>query len=137
MVWVNFILITGNYIVFFFPNELLLTSIFLPAARNHVNRMCLAADVPLIESGTAGYLGQVTTIKKVKNIFLFVFASHIFIWDPKEWRSKRWLCITWVCQPPECKDFFCAPLKLRMLGRYEREYRQRSYVLKSLHVLKM
>ncbi|XP_028931433.1 SUMO-activating enzyme subunit 2 isoform X1 [Ornithorhynchus anatinus] len=34
------------------------------AARNHVNRMCLAADVPLIESGTAGYLGQVTVIKK-------------------------------------------------------------------------
>uniref|UniRef100_A0A8D1R536 Ubiquitin like modifier activating enzyme 2 n=2 Tax=Sus scrofa TaxID=9823 RepID=A0A8D1R536_PIG len=34
------------------------------SARNHVNRMCLAADVPLIESGTAGYLGQVTTIKK-------------------------------------------------------------------------
>lgn len=37
-----------------------------PAARNHVNRMCLAADIPLIESGTAGYLGQVTVIKKVK-----------------------------------------------------------------------
>ena len=35
------------------------------AARNHVNRLCLAADVPLIESGTAGYLGQVTVIKKV------------------------------------------------------------------------
>jgi len=35
------------------------------AARNHVNRMCLAADIPLIESGTAGYLGQVTVIKKV------------------------------------------------------------------------
>ena len=30
------------------------------AARNHVNRICLAADIPLIESGTAGYLGQVT-----------------------------------------------------------------------------
>ena len=28
-------------------------------ARSHVNRMCLAADVPLVESGTAGYLGQV------------------------------------------------------------------------------
>lgn len=28
-------------------------------ARRHVNRMCLAAKVPLIESGTAGYLGQV------------------------------------------------------------------------------
>lgn len=34
------------------------------AARSHVNRMCLAANVPLIESGTAGYLGQVTVIKK-------------------------------------------------------------------------
>merc|ERR1719373_1480215 len=33
-------------------------------ARNHVNRMCLAADVPLVESGTAGYLGRVTVIKK-------------------------------------------------------------------------
>lgn len=28
------------------------------SARRHVNRMCLAADVPLIESGTEGYLGQ-------------------------------------------------------------------------------
>lgn len=27
--------------------------------------MCLNADVPLIESGSAGYLGQVTVIKKV------------------------------------------------------------------------
>ncbi|XP_042209529.1 SUMO-activating enzyme subunit 2-like isoform X1 [Homarus americanus] len=34
------------------------------AARNHVNRMCLAAGVPLVESGTAGYLGQVTVIQK-------------------------------------------------------------------------
>ncbi|CAL9697127.1 unnamed protein product [Knipowitschia caucasica] len=34
------------------------------AARNHVNRMCLAADIPLIESGSAGYLGQVSVIKK-------------------------------------------------------------------------
>lgn len=28
-------------------------------ARRHVNRLCLAAETPLIESGTAGYLGQV------------------------------------------------------------------------------
>lgn len=28
-------------------------------ARRHVNRLCLAADVPLVESGTTGYLGQV------------------------------------------------------------------------------
>uniref|UniRef100_A0A8C6SFK8 SUMO-activating enzyme subunit 2 n=1 Tax=Neogobius melanostomus TaxID=47308 RepID=A0A8C6SFK8_9GOBI len=39
-------------------------SLLLLAARNHVNRMCLAADIPLIESGTAGYLGQVSVIKK-------------------------------------------------------------------------
>ncbi|KAJ2718745.1 E1 ubiquitin-activating protein uba2 [Coemansia sp. Benny D115] len=31
-------------------------------ARRHVNMMCLAAGVPLVESGTAGYLGQVTVI---------------------------------------------------------------------------
>ncbi|ORX39135.1 hypothetical protein BD324DRAFT_618613 [Kockovaella imperatae] len=29
-------------------------------ARRHVNKLCQAAGVPLIESGTAGYLGQVT-----------------------------------------------------------------------------
>ena len=28
-------------------------------ARRHVNRLCLSAGVPLIESGTEGYLGQV------------------------------------------------------------------------------
>lgn len=28
-------------------------------ARRHVNRLCLAAGVPLVESGTAGFLGQV------------------------------------------------------------------------------
>ena len=31
-------------------------------ARRHVNRMCLAAGVPLIESGTSGYIGQVQPI---------------------------------------------------------------------------
>ena len=29
-------------------------------ARRHVNRLCLAARVPLVESGTAGFLGQVS-----------------------------------------------------------------------------
>ncbi|ORZ00139.1 putative ubiquitin-like activating enzyme [Syncephalastrum racemosum] len=33
-------------------------------ARRHVNQMCLAADVPLIESGTTGYLGQAYVIRK-------------------------------------------------------------------------
>lgn len=34
------------------------------AARRHVNKMCLAADIPLIESGTTGFDGQVQPIKK-------------------------------------------------------------------------
>ncbi|CAI0437904.1 unnamed protein product, partial [Linum tenue] len=29
-------------------------------ARRHVNRLCLAAEVPLVESGTTGFLGQVS-----------------------------------------------------------------------------
>ncbi|KAK5631337.1 hypothetical protein RRF57_007051 [Xylaria bambusicola] len=33
-------------------------------ARRHVNRMCLAANVALIESGTTGFNGQVQVIKK-------------------------------------------------------------------------
>ena len=40
-------------------------------ARNYVNRMCLAADIPLVESGTAGYLGQVSqSDKPIKITFL-------------------------------------------------------------------
>ena len=42
-----------------------LYSVLHAAARSHVNRLCLAADVPLIESGSAGYQGQVTVIRKV------------------------------------------------------------------------
>ena len=33
-------------------------------ARQHCNRMCMAADVPLIESGTTGFNGQVQAIQK-------------------------------------------------------------------------
>ncbi|OZJ04144.1 hypothetical protein BZG36_02843 [Bifiguratus adelaidae] len=33
-------------------------------ARRHVNKMCLIANVPLVESGTTGYLGQAYMIKK-------------------------------------------------------------------------
>ncbi|KZP02494.1 hypothetical protein FIBSPDRAFT_969925, partial [Athelia psychrophila] len=33
-------------------------------ARRHVNKMCMAAKVPLVESGTAGYLGQVQPLLK-------------------------------------------------------------------------
>ncbi|XP_041794833.1 SUMO-activating enzyme subunit 2 [Chelmon rostratus] len=54
-----------DYNVEFFKKfALVMNALDNRAARNHVNRMCLAADIPLIESGTAGYLGQVTVIKK-------------------------------------------------------------------------
>ncbi|XP_042571105.1 SUMO-activating enzyme subunit 2-like isoform X2 [Cyprinus carpio] len=53
-----------DYNVEFFRNFQLVMNALDNRARNHVNRMCLAADIPLIESGTAGYLGKVTVIKK-------------------------------------------------------------------------
>ena len=33
-------------------------------ARRHVNRLCLAANIPMIDSGTTGYLGQVMPVFK-------------------------------------------------------------------------
>nr|CAD7264300.1 unnamed protein product [Timema shepardi] len=57
--------ITLNYGVGFFKKfSVVLNALDNRAARNHVNRMCLAANVPLVESGTAGYDGQVELIKK-------------------------------------------------------------------------
>ena len=56
---------TTSYGVSFFKRfSIVLNALDNRAARNHVNRMCLTADVPLIESGTAGYNGQVELIKK-------------------------------------------------------------------------
>lgn len=56
---------SSEYNVSFFKQfTIVMNALDNRAARSHVNRMCLAANVPLIESGTAGYLGQVTVIKK-------------------------------------------------------------------------
>ncbi|KAL9127691.1 MAG: hypothetical protein Q9217_003490 [Psora testacea] len=38
-------------------------------ARRHVNKMCLAAEVPLIESGTTGFNGQVQVIVKLPSLY--------------------------------------------------------------------
>lgn len=35
-------------------------------ARRHVNKMCMAGGIPSVESGTAGYLGQVQPLLKVR-----------------------------------------------------------------------
>ncbi|CAH0546939.1 unnamed protein product [Brassicogethes aeneus] len=54
-----------DYGVNFFKRfNIILNALDNRAARSHVNRMCLAANVPLIESGTSGYSGQVELIKK-------------------------------------------------------------------------
>lgn len=56
---------TNEFQVSFYKKfKLVLNALDNRAARSHVNRMCLAANVPLIESGTSGYLGQVTGIRK-------------------------------------------------------------------------
>lgn len=55
---------TDYGIEFFKQFSAVLNALDNRAARSHVNRLCLASNVPIVESGTAGYLGQVTVIKK-------------------------------------------------------------------------
>lgn len=57
--------ISNDYGVNYFKQfDLVLNALDNRVARNHVNRMCLAANIPLVETGTAGYAGQVELIKK-------------------------------------------------------------------------
>lgn len=49
---------------FFKQFSLVMNALDNKAARNHVNRLCLSAGITLVESGSAGYLGQVTVIRK-------------------------------------------------------------------------
>lgn len=48
---------------FFKQYSIVINALDNRAARSHVNRMCLSAEVPLLESGTAGYTGQSKLIK--------------------------------------------------------------------------
>ena len=48
--------------------NLVLNALDNVVARRRVNRLCLAAGVPLIEAGTTGYLGQVKVIDKASNV---------------------------------------------------------------------
>ena len=48
--------------------NLVLNALDNVTARRRVNRLCLAASVPLVEAGTTGYLGQVKVIDKASNV---------------------------------------------------------------------
>lgn len=63
-----------------------------PDARRHVNKMCMAANVPLVESGTAGYLGQVQPLLKVRGVLSFctTTASQLL---PNQDRTECFDCI--------------------------------------------
>ncbi|KAF1770244.1 hypothetical protein GCK72_002062 [Caenorhabditis remanei] len=51
---------------FFKKFDMVLNALDNKKARNHVNRMCHAANKPLIESGSSGYFGQVQVIMRGK-----------------------------------------------------------------------
>ncbi|XP_055335266.1 SUMO-activating enzyme subunit 2-like [Paramacrobiotus metropolitanus] len=51
---------------FFSQFDIVMNALDNVTARSHVNRMCLAANVPLIESGSSGYLGNCRVIIKGK-----------------------------------------------------------------------
>jgi len=55
--------------------DLVLNALDNVEARRRVNRLCLAADVPLIEAGTTGYLGQVTVIHKSSGVACYECAT--------------------------------------------------------------
>lgn len=51
---------SGKFGLSFFQEfDFVMNALDNKAARIHVNRMCIAGKIPLIESGSAGYLGQV------------------------------------------------------------------------------
>lgn len=52
---------------FFKKFKLVINALDNRMARTHVNRMCLSYSIPLIESGTTGYSGQVEVIIKGKS----------------------------------------------------------------------
>ena len=57
---------TAYDLAFFETFNVVLNALDNVEARRHVNRLCLTGNVPLVESGTEGYLGQVRAILKGK-----------------------------------------------------------------------
>jgi ubiquitin-like 1-activating enzyme E1 B len=68
-------------------------------ARRHVNKLCLAVDIPLIESGTTGFRGQVQVIKKGKTACYDCTEKQIPVSYPvctiRSTPSQSIHCIVW------------------------------------------
>lgn len=63
---------------FFKQFDLVMNALDNLAARRYVNSMCLMVQVPLIESGTAGYLGQTSIIIGVSEyIVVIMILNHL------------------------------------------------------------
>ena len=59
-------------------------------ARNHVNRLCLAANIPLVESGTSGYVGEISIIRKgITGCYECVVSSISFFIRPNLKRNFK------------------------------------------------
>lgn len=56
--------------------DLVLNALDNVEARRRVNRLCLAADTPLVEAGTTGYLGQVAVIHKSSGVACYECSTQ-------------------------------------------------------------
>lgn len=85
---------------FFRKYSIVINALDNRAARSHVNRMCLSAEVPLLESGTAGYTGQ---SKLIKNSLTACYECEGILKDGKTYAtctirntpSQPIHCIVW------------------------------------------
>ncbi|KAI6125927.1 hypothetical protein EV401DRAFT_2150106 [Pisolithus croceorrhizus] len=83
-------------------------------ARRHVNKMCMAAGIPLVESGTAGYLGQAQPLLKDRtecfDCVLKPTPKSFPVCTIRSTPSQPIHCIVWAKSyllPPSVKH--CAP----------------------------
>ena len=95
--------------------DLVLNALDNVGARRRVNRLCLAASVPLVEAGTAGYLGQVTVIDRPSGTECYECqakpAQKVYpICTIRSTPSQPVHCIVWakelykLCFGPDCGE---------------------------------
>ncbi|MCJ1462862.1 E1 ubiquitin-activating protein uba2 [Pseudocyphellaria aurata] len=96
-------------------------------ARRHVNKMCLAADVPLIESGTTGFNGQVQVIKKV------MLAGILQCWMVA-YLDRELPSVTIATRKRRLRPFPSAPSGVLQVSRYTASFGPKATCLRtSLH----